>query len=54
MIVHLRQINLEVRELGGKFLTDNVMQIVIDDNIVFQAVLETRDITFDLYDVRQT
>ena len=53
MIAHFRQINLEVQELGGGFLTDNVMQIAVDDNIVFQAVLGTKDITFDLYDVRQ-
>ncbi len=53
MIAHFRQINLEVKELGGGFLTDSVMQIAIDDNIVFQAVLGTKDITFDLYDVRQ-
>ncbi len=53
MIAHFRQINLEVQELGGGFLTDNVMQIAVDVNIVFQAVLGTKDITFDLYDVRQ-
>ena len=53
MIAHLRQINLEAQELGGGFLSDNVMQIVVSDDIVFQAVLGTQDLTFDLYDVRQ-
>ena len=52
MISHLRQINLEAQELGG-FLSDNVMQIVVSDDIVFQAVLGTQNLTFDLYNVRQ-
>ena len=53
MIAHLRHINLEAQELGGGFLSDNVMQIVISENIVFQAVLGTSDLTFDLYDIRE-
>ena len=53
MISHLRQINLEAQELGGGFLSDNVMQIVVSDDIVFQAVLGIQNLTFDLYNVRQ-
>lgn len=53
MIAHLRQINLEAKELGGGFLSGNVMQIVISEDVVFQAVLEAQDLTFDLYNIRQ-
>lgn len=53
LIDHLRQINLKSLESGRGFLVDNVLQIVISDNVVFQAVLGAQDIIFDLHDVEE-
>ncbi len=53
IVIHFRQINLAVLGMEGSFPSDRVMQIAISDRVVFQVVLGSQDITFDLYDASQ-
>ena len=49
MVVHFREINFAVHGVEGSFLTNDVMQILMANNTVFQVVLENQNMIFDLY-----
>lgn len=51
IVKHFSEIHYIVLGLNGQFLSDEVIQIALNEKIVFQILLGENDFMIDLYDV---